>query len=443
MAGTGAASLIGASHLTRKGWARPPAAADNNTVTLRTHEYYGDIEEQLSFPGTWQIQEQLMKGHGRPGLTKEQIRQKLDRPVDTKPLREIAAGEKTAVITFDDLTRPTPAEEIIPLLVEDLRAAGLEDDNILFLTSFGTHRPMTHAEARAKLGDWIVENFAWLNHNPWENVIEVGVTSRRNKIKVNYHFAQADIRITVSGVKAHHVAGYGGGAKAVLPGVAWVESIHYFHQTITGRYTNPSVGYFKVFKNDVRLDMEEAARLADVQFSVQVVYNEQRQPVDVFAGDIVSAHHAACRMANGYLRTPTAKDADVVVVNGYPRNRQAIRALEWASHSLREGGSAVLIAQHPDALSTIHYLGERWNYDGHPYWELLDPGSPPVSQAGQLIVLSQYMHKRDVNRISAKHVKLARSWDDVTSLLEKHHGSEARVAVYPYANMQHQEVDLM
>ena len=96
-----------------------------------------------------------------------------------------------------------PTQEELRLLVEDLRAAGLEDKNIVFLTSYGTHRPLTHAEARAKLGDWVVENFAWLNHNIWENVVEVGVTSHGNKIKVNHHFAQADIRVTVSGIKAH------------------------------------------------------------------------------------------------------------------------------------------------------------------------------------------------------------------------------------------------
>jgi nickel-dependent lactate racemase len=228
----------------------------------------------------------------------------------------------------------------------------------------------------------------------------------------------------------------------VLPGVAWVESIDHFHRTITGLGTNPSVGLGKVLKSDVRKDMEEAARLADVQFSVQIVYNENREPTEIFAGDIVSAHHTACRTANGILRTPTAKAADIVVANAYPQNRQASGALRWARRSLRDGGSAVLIAQHPDAMSTIHYLGERWGYSGHPYWELMEEPRNPVKQASQLIVLSQYMQKRDVDRISAKHVRLARSWEEVVTMLEKEHGASTRVAVYPYAAIQHEEVDL-
>jgi nickel-dependent lactate racemase len=443
LVGGGTASLVGTSLLTRRGWARPPAPDANNSFTIRTHEHFGDLEEQITFPDGWQLEVMHMKGHGRAGLSEEQIRAKLNKPIDTPTLREIAAGKKSAVITFDDLTRPTPVQTVNRMLVEDLRAAGIKDQNIVFLTSYGTHRPLTHAEARAKLGDWIVDNFAWLNHSIWENVDEVGVTSHGNTIKVNYHFAKADLRITVSGVKGHPTAGFGGGAKAVLPGVAWIESIDFFHRTITGLNTNPTVGLGKVFTSDVRKDMEEAARLAQVNFSVQIVYNELRQPVEIFAGDIVSAHHTACRMANEHLQTPTAQNADIVVANGYPRNRQASGALSWARRSLRDGGSAVLIAQHPDAMSTIHFLNERRGYRGHPYWELMEEDENPVKQAAQIIVMSQYMQKRDVDRISAKHVKLVRSWDDVLALLKEQHRTDARVAIYPYATMQHHEVELM
>ena len=439
---TGAASLVGTSLLTRWGWAQTPGVTGTNTVNIRTHEFYGDLEEQLTFPDAWELEVLHMKGHGQPGLTSDQIRDKLDQPIGTPPLREIAAGKKTAVITFDDLTRPTPIKELLPLLVEDLRAAGLKDENILFLTSFGSHRPMTHAEARVKLGDFIVNNFAWVNHNPWENLMEVGVTSRGNRIKINYLFTRADLRITVSGVKGHNDAGYGGGGKAILPGIAWIESIDYFHRTITGLGTNPSVGLAKVFKNDVRLDMEEAARLANVNFSVQIIYNELREPAEIFAGDVVAAHHAACRMANGFLRTPTAKDADIVVANAYPRNRQAHAVREWARASLRDGGSAVIIAQHPDAMSTMHYLNERRYHGGHWYWENLEDDRNTVDQAAQIIIFSQYMQKRDVDKFSSKSVLLVQSWDEVMNLLQKQHRTDARVAVYPYANIQHPEIDL-
>ena len=442
LAGTGVASVVGTSIMTPYGWSRPPAAADGNAISINTHEHFGDIEEKLVFPGTWEVNVQHMKGHGRPALTPAQIRQKLDNPIDSRPLREIAAGKKTAVITFDDNTRPTPTQAVLPLIVDDLRAVGIKDNNILLLTSYGSHRPMTHREVRAKLGDWAVENFAWANHNVWENVVEVGVTSHNNVIKVNHHFNKADVRITISGLKPHGLAGYGGGGKAVLPGVAWAESINFFHRTITGNGTNPTTGPTKVFKNDVRNDMEEAGKLAQVDFSVQIVYGERRQPVDVFAGDVVTAHHASCRVANQHFRTPNASKSDVVVINSYPQSRQTMGGAGWIRRCLKDGGSAVVVAQHPDAMSTIHYMNERWSYHGQPYWEAVEDNRKPIKQAGQLIVFSQYMHKRDINRISSKHVQLARSWEDVMTLLQKNHRSDARVAVYPYANLQHEEIDL-
>jgi nickel-dependent lactate racemase len=440
--GSGAASLIGTSLLTRWGWARPTVADGTNTVTVRTHEHYGDIEEQLAFPDAWELEVLRMKGHGQPGLTPGQLRDKLNHPVGTAPLKEIAAGRKTAVITFDDLTRPTLIKEIIPLLVDDLRAAGLSDKNILFLSAHGSHRAMTHAEARVKLGDTIVNNFAWVNHNPWDNLLDVGVTSRGNRIRINYLFVKADLRITISGVKGHNDAGYGGGGKAVLPGIAGMESIDYFHRTITGLGTNPSVGLAKVFNNDVRLDMEEAARLTGVDFSVQIIYNERREPIEIIAGDVVTAHHRACHVANAVLRTPTAKNADIVVANAYPRNRQAHAVREWARASLRDGGSAVIIAQHPDAMSTMHYLNERRYHGGHWYWENREDDRNTVPQAAQMIIFSQYMQKRDTDKFSSRNLHLVQSWEEVVNLLQKQHRSDARVALYPYANIQHPEIDL-
>lgn len=213
LTGSGTASLIGTSLLTPRGWARPPTVGGHSNLTIRTHEHFGDIEEQLTFPATWELKVQHMKGHGRPGLTSQQIRRRLDHPIDTPPLRQIAAGKKTAVITFDDLTRPTPNQKVLPILVDELKTAGLRNENIIFLTSYGAHRPLTHAEARAKLGS-LVDDFAWVNHNIWENLVEVGVTSRKNRIKINHNFARADLRITVSGLKPHGTAGYGGGGNS-------------------------------------------------------------------------------------------------------------------------------------------------------------------------------------------------------------------------------------
>ena len=415
--------------------------AASGWVTIPTREHHGDTEERLQIPPSWNVKVYEMAGHDRPVLTAEQIRRRIEEPIGTRRLAEIAEGKRSAVITFDDLTRPTPTFEVVPHVAAELRLAGIKDENILLLASYGTHRPINQVEAAAKLGE-SADRYAWLNHNIFENLTDLGRTSRGNRIKVNRHFMQADVRITISGIKAHGNAGYGGGAKAILPGIAWIESIDYFHRTIAGvgANENKTAGPLKIFKNEVRLDMIDAARLARVDYSVQILYNGRRKVVGVYAGDIVESHHAACRDANKMLATERASNADVVLVNAYPQNLQATNSLGWARGCVRDGGTAVLVIQNPEGIEEWHYLNERRNYDSRAFYETGHPESWGVKQAGQFIVYSAYLQQRDRIRFPAKTI-FTRTWADTVAAISKAH-SEANVALYPYAGIQHPPGDL-
>jgi nickel-dependent lactate racemase len=408
------------------------------SVVIPTHEHFGDIDERLDFPRSWEVKVLKMAGHDAPVLSPEEIRRKIQSPIGARPLREIAAGKKTAVITFDDLTRPTPTYAVAPAVLEELKAAGLADDNIIFMTAYGTHRNMDQDEVARKLGKEISRKYAWLNHGIYENVKDVGETSYKNRIKVNPTFLAADVRVTITGIKVHASAGYGGGAKAVLPGVAWIDSVQYNHQTIARK--NKTVGPLKVFKNDLRRDMEEAARLAKVDFGVQIVFNGKRKVCGIFAGDIVEAHHAACRAANKHYRTPTFQNADVVVANGYPQNGQAHHGLDWISRSVREGGTGVLIIQYPPGVASWHGLSQR-SVGTRTYFESLVSRPAESPKHTQLIVYSQYLQKHQMNKYP-RNALPAWTWDEVIRLLQNRHKDAPRVAVYPYSCIQHQEIDL-
>src|SRR5664280_2880405 len=243
------------------------------SVTIPTHEFFGDIEERIDLPASWEVNVMKMAGHDVAPLSQEEMRRRMRSPIGTAPLRELAAGKKRVVITFDDLERPTPAHEIAPLVLEELKAAGVADENILFLAALGTHRALPSDEVARKLGKDIIQRYGWINHNCWENLKEIGETSRKNRIKINQNFAAADLRITLNGIKVHQRAGYGGGAKSVLPGVASIDTVKYNHETIGGGSKDNAL---KVFHNEVRLDMEEAARLARIDFSVPVSYTHLR-----------------------------------------------------------------------------------------------------------------------------------------------------------------------
>ncbi len=412
------------------------------SVIIPTHENYGNLDERLDFPEAWDVNVMHMKGVDSAVLTDARIAESLSEPIGTASLRELAAGKQTVVITFDDLTRPTPTYAVLPWILSELQAAGITDQNILFMGSFATHRPMTAEEVLKKLGPEVAQKYAWVNHNCFYDTREIGTTSFKNKIQINRTFLDSDLKITISGIKVHYDAGYGGGAKAVLPGVAHLDSIEFNHNVLL-RETK-TAGPAKVFKNEMRLDLIEAARMAGVDYSIQIMYNPKLKPTHVFAGDIVDAHHAAVRQAINTYCTPTFQKADIVVSNAYPQNCQAFHAQRWINYSLKEGGTGVLIVQHPLTLDPIHYLNNRTmsrmfgnHYERTRMWMNRNlPGNTA------LIVYSQYVD-RNLKNNYPRAAQFATEWEDVIKLLqERHKGDSVQVAVYPYGGMQHQELEL-
>jgi hypothetical protein len=199
-----------------------------------------------------------------------------------------------------------------------------------------------------------------------------------------------------------------------------------------------------VFKNEMRLDMVEAARMAKVDFSVQLMYDQKLRPIGVFSGDIVEAHHAAARVASKTYCTPTLKDADIVISNAYPQNAQAFHAQRWINLSVRDGGTGVLIIQHPLTLDPIHFLNNRTaSSSGNSYYQTVARRvASPLPRNTGLIVYSQYMDRTLMNNYpGATH--FATKWEEVLRILKQRHpGTSVRVAVYPYGGMQHQEIEL-
>ena len=423
------------------------------SVIIPTHEFAGPngapwLEERIDFPGGWDVHVMDMAGHNMPALSPQQIAQQCNQVIGAKPLRELAEGKKTVAISFDDLTRTTPAYTVTPWLVAELAKAGIKDENILFIGSFGTHRAMTQEEVARKLGPEIARNFAWLNHDVFDNLKEVGTTTRGNRVRLNQTFLGADLKICISGIKVHQDAGYGGGAKAILPGVAALSTVEYNHTQILTKVR--TTGPVRIFKNDMRLDMIEAARMAKVDYTVQILYNDRLQPTGIWAGDIVDAHHAGVRVAAKTYCTPTLKDADIVVANAYPQNAQAFHGGLWINYSRRPGGTGVLIVQHPLGLDPVHYLNNRLaGLSGATQFDLTSRrvsslgrgGSAPRAAQGNMIVYSQYLTRNMKNNYRTGTF-FCDKWPDVIAKLTELHPGDPKVAVYPYAGMQHQEIEL-
>ena len=229
---------------------------------------------------------------------------------------------------------------------------------------------MTRPEYVRKVGAEVVARYEYMNHNPFEHLVDVGTTSRGTKVAVNKYYADADLRISLSSVIPHASAGFGGGAKLVLPGVCSIETIAYHHGTFDGERV-------QIEGNVFRADCEESARLADHDFSVNVVVNRDMKVAGLFAGDLVAAHRAAVRLARDLYMVPAAPDADLTIVSGHPQDSeflQAGKALgEYGAPATARPDGVVLFAAAATLGFGVHYLGER-RRRGLPLGE---PGTGP------------------------------------------------------------------
>jgi Lactate racemase N-terminal domain len=451
------ARYLAATPLVRTAMAHPPFQVKAvsklkgaaKSVVIPTHEFAGPngapwIEERIDFPKSWDLRVMDMAGHNMPVLTPQQIAEQSAQPIGSKSLCELAAGKKTVAISFDDLTRTTPAYAVTPWLMSELARAGIRDENVLFMGSFGTHRAMTQEEVGRKLGADIAKRYAWLNHDVFDKVKGVGTTTRGNKVLLNQTFLAADLKICISGIKVHQDAGYGGGAKAILPGLAALPSIEYNHTQILTKVR--TAGPVKIFKNDMRQDMIEAAKMANVDYTLQILYNDRLGPTRIWAGDIVESHHAGVRVAAKTYCTSTLKDADIVVANAYPQSAQAFHGGLWINYSVRDGGTGVMIIQHPLGLDSVHYLNNRLaGRSGATQFDLTarrlsGPARTPAKQVN-MIVYSQYL-TRNMRNSYRTGTFFCDKWDDVIAKLRELHPGDPKVAVYPYAGMQHQEIEL-
>jgi nickel-dependent lactate racemase len=422
--------------------ATPALALQSGGFTINTHEWYGDRIDRFPLPADWQIDIRHMKGYQTPALTPAQIRDAVLNPGDGKPLREIAAGKKTAAIAFDDMTRPTPTHDVVPYVVAELNAAGIRDENILFVAAHGRHQHLTGMEVEKKLGRDTVRRHPWINHNVWENLDELGTTTAGNQVFASSYYHKADVRITLSGVRAHGTPGYGGGPKLVLPGISGVKTIRYMHQTVRQsprpRTDADGTPIFHVWENEQRRDMIECSRRVGIDFSLQMVYNHQRKLVRVEAGDIVRAHHRAARYGVNHLATEYAKDADIVIVNAYPRGSQLHELFNWGMQGLKEGGSIVLINQNPQGELVWHYMDEGMFNKGGSWFAQRDARRKRFPRARQVLLFSEYWQKRELDHPSIPpETQGCGTWQEVVDRLAREHNGTVKVALYPYAGIQH------
>ena len=205
-----------------------------NYAKMYSRAWYGDEEITLTFPENWEVT--MVAPKDAPKLSDAAIEAAFGQPIGTPRIEEMARGKSDAVIVVDDLSRPTPAAAVIPLLLRELHQAGIPKNEIRFVVGPGSHRPLTEEEIVKKVGADIAASYEITNHDFMSgNLRALGNLDEGMPIYINPVVADADFKICLGGIYPHKAVGFGGGAKLIVPGVSGFSTMFHFHNYYPGR----------------------------------------------------------------------------------------------------------------------------------------------------------------------------------------------------------------
>lgn len=277
----------------------------------------------------------------------------LNKPTAAPALKEwIKPGDRICIV-FTDITRATPNDRLIPWLLQYL--SFVPPDKITLLNGLGTHRPNSRSELETLLTPDVVQAYRVLNHEPEnaEALVAVGLTRAGKPALLNRHLVQADVRIITGFIEPHLFAGFSGGPKGIMPGVAGLQTVMSNHGALN--IAHPSATFGITVGNPIWEEMGDIALRPGQSFLLNVALNEQRQITGVFAGDLIAAHRLGCDFVKRSAMQQVKAPFDVVITtnSGYPLDQnlyQGVKGMSAGARVLKPGGTLVLACECRDGV---------------------------------------------------------------------------------------------
>jgi len=395
----------------------------------------------------------------QPGVWEELAAAALQKPIGAKRLSEHNLEGKKIAIIADDKTRPTPAYRLIPAVLEELKKAGVKENDITFVAAAGEHDGMSQAELEAKFGKEIVDNYRVLCHDAFDtnNLVFFGFSNLANPIWINKMVAEADFKIAIGRISLHYNFGYAGGAKMILPGVSGVETITYNH----AMFCSPNSGVGHLDEHPARQDAEEIASIAGLDFILNILINRRSEPIAGFAGDYIAAHRKGVAYGDRYIwGAEIGEKADITIASPGEGERgwNAFNgvALQTAAAGTKVGGTLILLTNgnDPDSAETppsdqfqqmldnlsfeeliLEYERRNWDMPRKEFhlqrrklWSEHHTRRPFFDH--NVILTGGKVHNRILKRYGAKN---SLSPDEALAEAIERHGKGGRVLVMPKA----------
>ncbi len=286
--------------------------------------------------------------HFKVELSQEEIvNRAMENPIGSNKLEELVKGKKNMVIITSDHTRPVPSKITIPIILKKIREINPQID-IKILLATGYHRPTTKEEMIDKFGETIVEKEVIINHisQDIDSLVKIGILPSGGELWLNKLAMETELLIAEGFIEPHFFAGFSGGRKSVLPGIAGAKTVLANHcsEFIASSFARTGV----LENNPIHRDMVYAAEKANLAFILNVVIDSDKKIINAFCGDSLLAHQEGCKFVNELSRVKQIK-ADIVISSngGYPLDQniyQAVKGMTAAEACCKENAVIIMVA---------------------------------------------------------------------------------------------------
>lgn len=418
------------------------------TVEVYAGAWNGDRRLSLTFPEAWDVR--VIGANPGPALDSGAMNERLLAPIGTPRLAKLAEGRRDAVIIIDDISRPTPTADVLPLVLDELEAGGMNLSQVRVVIAAGGHEAASKEENLMKVGAAAANRVAWELHDPDGDLVHAGKSPSGIPLYINRTVMNAELKIGIGGITPHDGAGFSGGSKILVPGVAGTQTARYLHDLLKGaKHRGASID------NDFRRELDVITGRLGLDFIVNVILNHGRRIAALFAGDRVLAHREGVAVAAEKFAVTPAADAEIVIANTYPfdANLWFVPWGLWPLMSAPPGATKVALADGWQGAGSHRLKPTELSFMGRARVRLLTLRPRHIlKQARHLVTsLTRTQSRRNLEFLMmapnisaaelAKRFPAAPQYHDWDALLEvlrqKHGDGPVRVAVYPCAPLQY------
>ncbi len=292
---------------------------------------------------------------------RQALRQALRSPVGAPPLSQVVKPSDSVGIVFSDVTRPTPNHLILPAVLDELNY--VPRSRITLFNALGTHRPNTEAELGGMLGPEVTAGYRIVQNDAFDpsTQVRLGTSGQGHEVWLNRELVECDVKVLTGFIEPHFFAGFSGGGKAVMPGMAGLQTVLGNHDA--RMISHPKATWGITWGNPIWEEIREVAHQVGRSFLVNVALNRDKEITAVFAGDPDAAHEVGCAFVRETAMVPVPHPFDVVITSnsGYPLDLnlyQAVKGMSAAAQVVRDGGAIIIAADCWDGIPDHGLYGE-------------------------------------------------------------------------------------